>query len=806
VIEGIDYGAVKETFRLLGNASCEVRILNHQPEKWKTFKHTTAGYFDNADALEGALKELKGEASAIYITINELDNGCLARAYNRFELKTNLTTSNNAVSRRKWLLVDVDPTRVSGVSSSDEEKAEAADVAKLIFDYLKEKGFDRCIKCDSSNGYHILYPIDLPNDKESEALIKRFLGVIGDRFDNASASIDRTVFSAGQITKLYGTTSKKGDSMPDRPHRPSRVLEVVGSVGEPIGVECIEAVSGKEEKRPEVIKKLTPKPGGFSLSEFLSRNGIEHKPKSMAGYQEAYLIKECPFDSSHNRWEMHVGQMEDGRYAFKCQHNSCEANGWKEFRAHYEPQYQKAVGGGKVVSFSPVAEEQQRVSIDDESGDAISEINKEYALVLNGDKVVITREMLNEIGEPEFRFMAVAAFHQYMANVLIWAGDKQYNASQLWMKSPKRRTYDGVTFDPSHKAPDRYLNLWRGFAVGVCESGSWDLLKGHLLDNVCNGNEEHYKYLMAWLAQMIQQPGEKPGVMMVLRGEKGVGKSILSDILHLIYGSHSVKISQARHLTGNFNSHMAGKVLLRVEEGYWAGDKSADGPLKDLITSDTVLIEKKGHDPIPVRNCIRVLMTTNNKWVVPATKDERRYCVFDVASNKRQDRKYFGAIWDEMHSGGLERMLFDLMHHDFSDVDVWDAPETEALKEQKVESFDSVEQWWYEALCSEYFGRGWDMEGRNQTEEYWNDRDIMKRSNFHLFYIDYCQKMKIKYPESPQSFLRKLYKMCPGIVHKGVRASAAGRPWGLRLPAITEARKMFDKWCNFDHDWEMDEF
>jgi hypothetical protein len=42
--------------------------------------------------------------------------------------------------------------------------------------------------------------------------------------------VDLTVFNAARITKLYGTMTCKGDSTTDRPHRRSRVLEIVESL------------------------------------------------------------------------------------------------------------------------------------------------------------------------------------------------------------------------------------------------------------------------------------------------------------------------------------------------------------------------------------------------------------------------------------------------------------------------------------------------------------------------------------------------------------------------------------------------
>jgi hypothetical protein len=47
-------------------------------------------------------------------------------------------------------------------------------------------------------------------------------------------------------------------------------------------------------------------------------------------------------------------------------------------------------------------------------------------------------------------------------------------------------------------------------------------------------------------------------------------------------------------------------------------------------------------------------MASNNEWVVPASSDERRYFVLDVADERAQDHEYFQAILDEAKAGGHE--------------------------------------------------------------------------------------------------------------------------------------------------------
>jgi hypothetical protein len=82
------------------------------------------------------------------------------------------------------------------------------------------------VAADSGNGAHIIYAVDLPNDTDSLVLIRRVLEALSFKFSDSKVEIDTSVCNAARITKLYGTTARKGDSTEDRPHRATKLLTV----------------------------------------------------------------------------------------------------------------------------------------------------------------------------------------------------------------------------------------------------------------------------------------------------------------------------------------------------------------------------------------------------------------------------------------------------------------------------------------------------------------------------------------------------------------------------------------------------
>lgn len=109
---------------------------------------------------------------------------------------------------------------------------------------------------------------------------------------------------------------------------------------------------------------------------------------------------------------------------------------------------------------------------------------------------------------------------------------------------------------------------------------------------------------------------------------------------------------------------MASCLLLQVDEGFWVGDKAAEGRLKGLITARRQMIEAKGVDPIRLANFVRVIFTSNEDWVVPAALDERRFCILDVAPHVAQNHAYFAERNAEMNTGGRQALLADLLAYD----------------------------------------------------------------------------------------------------------------------------------------------
>ena len=164
---------------------------------------TFSGYYNDIDRLAADAEALDStpQFKGIYFTLNPVNPALLARKVNRISKqgKTDASTSDQDITRRRWLPVDIDPTRPSGISSSNEEHEEALTKAKKIRGFLSEMGWPVPILADSGNGAHLLYRIDLPNDAAATQLVKDCLTTLSQFFTDARTSVDIANHNASRI-------------------------------------------------------------------------------------------------------------------------------------------------------------------------------------------------------------------------------------------------------------------------------------------------------------------------------------------------------------------------------------------------------------------------------------------------------------------------------------------------------------------------------------------------------------------------------------------------------------------------------
>lgn len=325
---------IKESIEILkpDNELYEIRILIGSGRR----KSTISGYFKGTKNLEKAFSKVDLSRANVFYTLNKIDEECYSREQHERFLQVDDTTSDSDITAYEWLLVDVDPRRKSGISSSDDELIDAEHMAVKVIHYLEGLGFQAPIRARSGNGCHLLYRIDLPKTEENELLVKRCLQSLDNLFTDDTCEIDKSVFNPSRVSKLYGTVARKGADTKDRPHRMSKIEYYPKKIGttERAKLEELAAIMPQEEKPAKIQKKHND----FDVEQWLSDHMVHvNKVTHTSDGAVKYVLDECPFNSSHKAPDSMVIVQPSGAIGFRCLHNSCMGKTWQDMRLLYEP-------------------------------------------------------------------------------------------------------------------------------------------------------------------------------------------------------------------------------------------------------------------------------------------------------------------------------------------------------------------------------------------------------------------------------------------------------------------------------------
>ena len=298
-----------------------------------------SGYFTDADTLVNALSRENLRDRNVYITLNEIDEGCYGRKqHDCFVQIRNKepTTGDKDIVGYNWLMVDLDPERPSGTSSSEAEMAEAKTLGNKVYLGLRNMGFENPLTAYSGNGVHLLYKIQLANTSERVELVSKCLKVLDLLFSTERVKVDVRNSNPSRICKLYGCTSTKGADTKDRPHRRSYVI------GNPTDIkvtdisylEKLASVIPEESEKPQQYNSYNPK--SFDIEAWMQKYDMGYKRVDWSGGIK-YILDHCPFDENHKGKDAVIFKSANGAIGFNCFHNSCQGRTWKDVRKLMEP-------------------------------------------------------------------------------------------------------------------------------------------------------------------------------------------------------------------------------------------------------------------------------------------------------------------------------------------------------------------------------------------------------------------------------------------------------------------------------------
>lgn len=440
---------------------------------------------------------------------------------------------------------------------------------------------------------------------------------------------------------------------------------------------------------------------------------------------------------------------------------------------------------------------------------AVASINKKHAYLERDNEVLIVTVSIDPVSkEAKLLYRSRKQLMELYDNKPVALpkikgkdiSTEYVNPIKLWAYHSKRRELKGVKNAPGIELGPNYLNLWSGWGTQPKRhaDGSLDfsgdgckLFLQHILVVWCKRDFKLFGWVLAWLADIIQNPTRKKGKAVMLVSGQGTGKSFPIEhyLAHIIGGAYGYE-DTTNFLTRNFNASSSGKLLIYGDEFVFQGDKATNDRLKSFITKERDKIEEKGKDSYVVDHHTRLIASTNHSHALSLENDDRRWLILDVSDEHKNDIPYFEAFKAEAENGGPEALHAYLMNPALlQDVNLRELPETAAAVGQKIHSLQSVEAFIYECLAA----RTVQLSLSDDMQQEWNEKGVrVGKSDLHKAYLEFCKAQKDNYPARDSTFAQRLLKIFTSVDKKGTRSGSAPREW--LLPAIDLARQDFATW------------
>ena len=366
-------------------------------------------------------------------------------------------------------------------------------------------------------------------------------------------------------------------------------------------------------------------------------------------------------------------------------------------------------------------------------------------------------------------------------------GEKVTTEGQVWLNSPERKTCEEIVFEPGEVSSENNYNIWQGFNV-KSKKGDVSIFRDFVKDIICNGNEEDFKYVWSWCAQMFQKPGEIGETALVLIGKQGTGKNTFVEIIGHLLGNHFVQVTGIEQLLGRFDFHHAQAILLFANEALWGGDRRSLGRLKTLITEKEVLVEQKYKDAVPLRNYRRLILASNEDFPVHLDRDDRRFFVLNISDKKKEDSVYFDKLCHWAENGGYESLLHYFLNYDLTQFNIRAIPQNKAAFNLKIQSAPSAEKYFFYIFSDGQFH----LKVPDIQLNLKNSTTITRRDLYND-YSHWCEAQKIRDIADKVNFGKALKKIFPKLNSEKRKLVEERSKRAYELPNLIECRKCFEE-------------
>lgn len=280
-----------------------------------------------------------------------------------------------------------------------------------------------------------------------------------------------------------------------------------------------------------------------------------------------------------------------------------------------------------------------------------------------------------------------------------------HNAGRFWLASPLKSDIGNLDFYPGNiKTFDTY-NIFKGISITreACQfediKESIKPIQDHIFNIWCKKNQTDYEYTIKLLAFYLQNLDTKSGVALVISGDKGSGKSCIIEKFLKIYGEYGKIVPKLEDILGNFNSILKDSLMVYINEATFTGDKGNINKLRNLVTSPKVNVNEKFMPQYTISNFSNFIIDGNSDQLVCNHGEERRFFILETDNKWKgvdtvQKQKYFEPIL-KIKPQTMANWLYGI---DLTGFNQREIPETNKVKEARIDSFDSHEGFFFNVI------------------------------------------------------------------------------------------------------------
>jgi len=318
--------------------------------------------------------------------------------------------------------------------------------------------------------------------------------------------------------------------------------------------------------------------------------------------------------------------------------------------------------------------------------------------------------------------------------------------------------------------------------------------------------DENFNYLKNLLYYIIRYPWLKSGILILMYGEQGSGKSVFwQRFAKAIYGQDSclyTPFNDSDQLFGHFQSESLNRCkIAHLDEAYIPTEHISK--LKGTTTERIVTSNQKFKEILPAINYLQYVWTCNKKMyndsLAKIEEDDRRYFVLEAynifSDNSRMDQLidlFTEEIWDAF----IGSILLDPINKDINDS--WNPqvyrPVTRFFIKQKEASFNDVQRWWFDCLVRRYHTTTQDtidVSDADPKEVLW-----FTRANIHAIWNQFWKDMNKNSNYNNTHNFKGQWADCIKVdndrLSKMITEDVLKPNW-VDIPPLNECREMFIK-------------